>query len=210
MKRPDELTAEQEERLARWRAGEMSEAERATFEREMLASDALSEAAYREAGFDALVTPATAPVRHPARARTPLAWPKLAWRVALPLAATVLAVWLLPPLMGPRGVRAPAAGDDRLRGADGGPALLAPVGSSDAAPARFVWTRDAGATNYRIEVFGPDGARVATGVTSDTTLDVGALDAPMPASGEWRVVPVAADGSERVPSERAGWAAGAR
>ncbi len=107
MKRPDELTAEQEERLARWRAGEMDAAERAAFERDVRGSDALAEAAYREAAFDALGEPAAASAPAPrAAARAARAWPKLAWRVALPVAATLLAVWMLPPAGASRRPRA--------------------------------------------------------------------------------------------------------
>lgn len=209
MKRPDELTAEQEERLARWRAGEMDAAERAAFERDVLGSDALAEAAYREAAFDALAEPAAASAPAPRAAapkRAGLAWPKLAWRVALPVAATLLAVWMLPHLVGPRRASGPAPGDDLVRGEAAAVRLVVPAGAVDAAPTRFTWTRDPGAESYRVEIFDAEGTRVATAVTRDTTLDAATLPAPAPGAGDWRVVPIAPDGAERAASERVSWA----
>lgn len=211
MTRADELTPDQEERLARWRAGAMGGAERTAFEREMLASDTLAEAAYREASLDAVAETAATPAAAPARVAGPgWNWPRFAVRVALPVAAALLAVWFVPQLLGPRLETGPAPGTDVVRGAEGDVRALEPAGVLAASPERFAWTPDPAAVSYRLEVFGPDGAMISTSVTSDTTVSAAALGVVLPASGEWRVVPVDADGHERTASERRAWSTGAR
>ena len=57
--------------------------------------------------------------------------------------------------------------------------------------------RSGGAESWRVELCALDGDPVGTAVTTDTTIAVESLSpAPLPA-GEWRVVPIDADGLER-------------
>ncbi len=76
--------------------------------------------------------------------------------------------------------------------------LLEPVGAVAEPPLRFAWTRDAGAASYRFELSDAEGRVLVTRLVRDTALAVADLGAPPPDAGNWSVVPVAADGSERV------------
>ena len=189
------LTPEQEERLALYRAGAMSAAERVAFEREALASDALSEALYAEVSLDlvrsdprpmAKVTPL--PVRRPSATR---------WLV--PLAAVLIAVSVLL-LLRPRPSVTP--GVDVLRGA-ASLSALEPVGNVSAPPERFRWTSVPGAASYRIELFDLSGNSMGTGISRDTTIAFGALAHAPLAAGEWRVTAIGPDGIDRDSRTRA-------
>lgn len=201
------LSPEQEERLARYRAGAMSDDERAAFEWEALSSDALAEALYGEISLDAVAAGATKPEgarERPLAVPAPDVHPKRRSRGLgrwLPLAASLLfvmgiAIWTGKTQFGrPRGVRVP--GGEGLRG--GAPALsvIEPVGDLPAAPRRFRWTRDPGAASYRVELFDPGSRRIGVAVTTDTTLALEALTHESIVSGQWRVVAIGADGLER-------------
>jgi hypothetical protein len=198
----DMLTLQQEERLARYRAGAMSAAQRAEFEREILASEALSEALYGETSLDAVA----AEVREEAGATRPVGVirPRRSWtwaltRVALP-AAAALAVLAGVYRWAGHGARPT---DDLVRGAGAAALPLSPRGAIASVPQRFVWTRDPGAQSYRVDLYTPDGILHVTATTSDTTHGVAAL-APAPfTAGEWQVVPIDADGMERPAAPRA-------
>jgi hypothetical protein len=82
------------------------------------------------------------------------------------------------------------------RGRNGALAPLEPVGSLSRPPRRFRWTRDSGAASYRVELFDRDARRLGVAVTGDTTLAIEALTREPITAGQWRVVPLAADGRE--------------
>lgn len=193
------LTPEQEERLARYRAGALAPAEREAFERELLASDALAEALYGEESLQAVVADAApgrvleAPVAR--RAAAPRRWLDALPRYVLPAAAVLAVVAGTYALLGPR--RAGPPGDEMVRGAEGTSRPLAPIGRLEGRPERFVWTRDPAAASYRVELFAADGTPLGTLVTADTTLAIGSLADSSLAAAEWRVVPLDEDGLER-------------
>jgi hypothetical protein len=197
MSAQDELTPADEERLARYRASAMSAGERQAFERDTLASDALSEALYREEALDALGRDA------PRRldARPALAARRRTWglvRAALPAAASLAALAAV--LVWTQNRR--LQDEDLVRGAVAVAQPVAPVGELVEPPREFSWSRDPGAESYRVDLFAPDGSRLATVVTSATSVPAAALSAaPVPA-GAWRVVPLGADGLERPAAPR--------
>jgi hypothetical protein len=205
MSAPDDLTPRDEERLARYRAGTMAPQERRAFEQDTLASDALSEALYGEEVMDALgrAAPRVLDARPALAARR--RWWALA-RVALPAAASVA---ILAGILhwAQRG-RAPE--DDVVRGAAAAARPLAPVGDVADAPPAFTWSRDPAADSYRVDLFAPDGARIATAVTRDTSLAASALSPAAIVAGEWRVVPLDAGGLERPAAPRAAFRLRAR
>jgi hypothetical protein len=201
------LTPEQEEALARYRAGAMSAAERAAFEREALASDALSEALYAEVSLD-LVRPAPRPLTASAPAASrpmatvtplPLRRSRSAARWLVPLAAGVIAVSALV-LLRPRPSVTPGA--DVLRGV-ASLSALEPVGNVTATPERFRWTSVPGATSYRVELFDLSGNSMGTAVSRDTTIGFGAVARAPLAAGEWRVTAIGPDGIDRDSRTRA-------
>lgn len=176
----DDLTAE---KLARYRAGLLAPAERAAFEREALDRPELAEALYADLALGAVLAArgAARPVR-PARR----------W-LAPALAAVLLAVaggalWWPARRDGPAPVR---------RGVPPALRLIAPADGAASAPARFTWSRDPGASEYRLEVFDAEGRRRFTQVVRDTTCDAAALGAAPPAAGWWTVTPLDAAGAER-------------
>jgi hypothetical protein len=194
------LTPEQEERLARYRAGGLTPEERAAFEREVAESEVLAEELYAELALE--------DVRAPAPARTddamrpaPLRARGGAWLRALPVAAAVIAVsavgwWLARPH------DRPGAGDV-LRGGGGEPRLLEPAGALAAPPRWLRWNAVPGADHYRVELFDDSGRGLGTVVTADTAFAIDSLAHRPLDAGEWRVVPIEADGRERAPLGRA-------
>lgn len=206
MTTPDALTPEQEERLARYRAGAMAADERAAFEREAAASGALLEALYVEESLDALAADAlaTAPVldaRPAIAARRRRGWSWGLTRILLPAAAAIAVAVGVFRWAGME--RRTPGGEDVVRGAGAFAQPLEPTGDLASPPRRFVWTRDPAAETYRVELFGGDGAVIGVAVTADTTLGIAALAPVAPAAGEWRVVPLDADGLERPVGPRA-------
>jgi len=180
------------ERLERYRAGRMLPEERAAFERDVLADDALAEALYAAGALESFVRP---------RRRAAPPWRGLA--LAAAFAAVFAAAWW------GAGRETPAPGPVR-RGEDAAVRLLAPVGALAAPPERFAWTRDPSATGYRFELRDAAGRLVATRVTSDTVITAAEIGAEPPAAGDWSVVPLAADGSERPAPPAARFAAAPR
>ena len=202
MKPIDALSPEQEERLARYRAGAMAPEERAAFEREAAASEALLEALYVEESLDTLAADARGVAPLDARPAIAVRKRGLSWgltRVLLPAAAAiVVAVGVLRWVGHGRG---PA--EDIVRGSAAAAAPLEPTGEVSSAPRRFVWSRDPAAESYRVDLFDAAGAVIGTAVTADTSLEVAALAATPPAAGEWQVTPLDADGLERPAAPRA-------
>jgi hypothetical protein len=206
MTAPDELTPQQEERLARYRAGVMPAAERAEFEREVLASDALCEALYGEESLDALAAEARAAEKVLDARPALTARPRRGWswgftRVLLPAAAAVAVLVGVFRWTGRE--RGAPPGEDIVRGAGAQALPLEPTGEVASPPQRFVWSRDPGAQSYRVELFAPDGSVLGSAVTADTTLGYSALAQAPVAAGEWQVVPLDADGLERPGAPRA-------
>lgn len=208
MTRPADLSPADEERLARYRAGAMPPAEREAFERDALADEALSEAIYREASFDALggaaaprgatITPLPPARMHgPGRRRALQAGARLAIAAG---AAVVIGVTLWHARTRDSG---PTPDVDAVRGVGSAVHVVEPAGPGDERPTRFTWTRDPQAESYRIEWLDAAGVPVTSRMTSDTTLVVESLGVALPESGSWRVVPIGADGLERTPSEAA-------
>ncbi|MGH7740986.1 MAG: hypothetical protein ACRENS_03075 [Candidatus Eiseniibacteriota bacterium] len=206
MSEPGGLTPQHEERLARYRAGAMGDSERAAFEGEALADDALFEALYREGALDALLPiGATAPQASASRAesakrekrvRERRTWwgmrgSQWAWSISMGVVIGAAFSLLV--------VRRPSVrpGTETLRGGQTSLILLEPVGPVSAAPGRFRWTRQAGAASYRVELFDRRGTRLGTVVTADTSLSVEAFTTTRPREGQWRVVPLGADGLDR-------------
>jgi hypothetical protein len=224
------LSPEQEERLARYRAGAMSEAERAAFEREVLASDALSGELYAEgsldsvrasdparagdaAGVPARAGPAEAPdargragaaaggvagaTPRPGARVTPLRpHARAAWPLALAAAMVAVAAGVMVATRRP-GPEAPVPGAPGvMRGEHGEARLLRPGDGEAADSARFVWTRVPRADVYRIEVYDDEGRLVSAGIARDTLVEAFHLLPDTVRAGLWRVVPVAADGTE--------------
>lgn len=168
------------ERLERYRAGRMRREEREAFERDALADDALAEALYAAEALEWFGRP---------RRRATLPWRGLA------LAAAFVGVFAAAWWWG-AGRETPAPGPVR-RGEDAAARPLAPAGALAAPPESFAWTRDPSATGYRFELRDADGRLVATRVTADTVIAAADLGGALPARGDWSVVPLAADGSER-------------
>ncbi|MFN8588202.1 MAG: hypothetical protein U0704_10430 [Candidatus Eisenbacteria bacterium] len=181
MNAPGPLDDRSEELLARYRAGAMTAAERAAFEREALADDALSEALYSELALDGF--------RRGGRPKARVV--PLFVRVVLPIAACValVSVWALSrrgePVVPPAG--------DTVRGA-GELRALAPLGTLAAAPESLVWSTAAGADAYRVELFAPSGRTLGSTVTRDTAVAIATLVRTAPDSAYWRVVPLGPDG----------------
>ena len=95
---------------------------------------------------------------------------------------------------GPRG-KLPG-GSEGLRGGVPTLVLLEPVGPIAEPPRQFRWTRDPDAASYRVELFDQDAKRIGLVTTRDTTLAIESLTHETISSGQWRVVPLGADGLE--------------
>lgn len=197
------LTAEESERLARYVAGEMESGERMRIEQEILDDPALANALYSDANLRASIA-AVDDVTRARMERESMRRGGARWlRIALPAAAVLLLVVVLP-----RFFPGDGTGQRRLRSPSVVPApapassveALFPAGSLDEPPPRFVWTNAPGATTYRLEVTDESGAVVFSAVTAETTLVFPAELAGRSGSDlSWRVVP--ADGSaDREPS----------
>lgn len=90
--------------------------------------------------------------------------------------------------------RASLRGGTRPSGPIAALVLLEPVGPIADPPRQFRWTRDAGAERYRVELFDQNAQNVGVAVTNDTVLAAGALSNRTLNAGQWRVVPIGADG----------------
>jgi hypothetical protein len=121
-------------------------------------------------------------------------------RIWLPVAASALvvvglAIWRgqnRPPI---QGGRLPGGGEG-MRGGVPALVLLEPVGPIADSPRQFRWTRDPGAASYRVELFDQDAKRIGVAVTADTTLAIETLSRQPINAGQWRVVPLGANGLE--------------
>jgi hypothetical protein len=207
-----ELSDLEAKRLADYAANRLGAEERKAFEREILASPAIAGALYEDLGTQAMLDEAkrdlpaatTAPANVSRRASA--RWWRPRW--ALPIAAMLLVALLTPRLL--REIRGGAnrdeSGEFRFRSpgvaGDTRPRAIAPIGEIESLPARFVWSRDAGATAYRLELRSDDDRFAYSRVTSDTTLVIDQKVFPWNdvAGATWSVVPLAGN-QERAPSD---------
>jgi hypothetical protein len=205
--------------LADYVGNRLSAGEREAFEREVLTSPALAAALYEDVGVQSMLDDARAgaaslgDARGDAasldRARAPRS--SLRWwrpRLALPIAAMLVVALLTPRLLREmRGGEGRDESDDfRFRSpsvaGDTRPRAIVPVGEIESLPPRFVWSRDAGATAYRLELRSDDDRFAYSRVTSDTTLVIDQKFFPWNdvAGATWSVVPLAGN-QERASSD---------
>ena len=137
----------------------------------------------------------------PRSAPRPAASRSYRWAAAAMLVLGLGLAWqatrssLPPDLVGP-------GGSGVVRGGEIEP--LSPIGETAGAPAEIVWTAVPGAARYRVELLDVAGDRLGGGETSATTFALSAeLRARLlpRARYGWRVVALAADGSETARSE---------
>jgi hypothetical protein len=169
------LDAAAAERLTRYLAGTMTPGERIEFERAALDDDRLAEALY---GHAALADAAAA--RRSRWTLTP------ALRVALPLAAVLIAVFAV----------TRQRPDTTVRGVAGAVRALAPVGDGPE-PTAFRWTRVDGALHYRLEVTDTALRPIVVTITADTFVAVAPDDTLASLrAGVWTVTPIDSAGRE--------------
>lgn len=121
-------------------------------------------------------------------------------RIWLPVAASALVVVGLSIWRGQnrppnQSGRLPGGGEE-LRGGVPALVLLEPVGPIADSPKQFRWTRHPEAASYRVELFDQDAKRIGVAVTADTTLAIEALSHQPINAGQWRVMPLGANGLE--------------
>lgn len=131
--------------------------------------------------------------------RSGRAWRAWFLRIALPAAAVLLIVWLLPDRSLQRSTELPPV----LRGAARVTVALEPIGAVERFPERFAWSADPLAQRYRFELYDAAARLRHTQVTSDTVTTVppalqteAAGGTPPWPGGAWRVVPIDAGGHE--------------
>lgn len=167
-----------EERLQQYLDGTMSPEQRASFEQEMLQDGTLMDDAYAEINVrEALAEHAHARrvALKPRPRKSAVAFLTVAAAASIAFVAFIL----------PR----PDNGDEVFRGGAGGaPVAVVPVGETEQAPARFVWTRDPQAAHYRLEIYGHEGDRLHVATTRDTFFVPEGL--AVPRTGSWRATTI--------------------
>lgn len=171
------MNTDREERLQQYLDERMDSAERATFEKELLADSELMAAAYDEISVrDALKESSQARrivalgTRHQ---RRKWALPFLALATAASIAFLVFVL--------PNPVE-----KDVFRGeATSAPQAIHPTGQVQAPITRFVWTADSAASNYRLEIFDSSDNRIFVTATKDTFLVPGP-EVEFPSAGYWK------------------------
>lgn len=183
-----------EERLSAYLGGDLDASARLAFEDEVLADPEKSEELATMVNLDAALREvlATAGGRRPSRR-----W----WRVAAPLAAAAVLVFVLWP-----------GGGEIMRGGADGAADITPDMRGDTVRIRnlstervtevgqqgFAWSSDPAAVQYRVEFWHADGTPLSTVLVSGTMLSEGQPGYPeIPAEGViWQVTPIRANGRE--------------
>lgn len=179
--------SDDDRRLERYVAGELSPTERVAFEDEILANPDLVDRMYEDANLlAALDIAGTARRERSLRRASSVAWwrrPMSHWLPPLAAAAAALAVvmTLTPP-------RSPSEHGPVYRGGTPSPDAFGPRGTVDARPDRFAWSPIEGAGQYRIEVYDHMSTRVFLTVTASTYVDVDPATAP--AVGYWVLTPL--------------------
>jgi hypothetical protein len=163
--------------MQRYLDGRLDAEERAAFEQELLADETLMADVYDEGTVrEALAARARAALiaARPRPRRSAVAF--------LTVAAAASIAFLVFVLPGPDAERV-------FRGEAGGaPVAVAPVGMVTELPDRFVWTRDAGALHYRLEIYLASGDRLHVTTTPDTFYVPDGL--AIPRIGSWRVTTI--------------------
>lgn len=181
----DSLTPQDEERLARYRSGEMTSEEHRAFEAELLTSDLLMEALYQDVSLaESLreLRPGTFGAGPEQRSSF---WRSLlgafhGWRIWIPVAATAAVALLI--------LRPPK--EPTVRGELGVTRAIAPIGTLKEPPARFVWSASPGAIRYRFVLYDAQFHVVSTQVVSDTSLAAAGLLPVDLERGAWQVTPI--------------------
>jgi hypothetical protein len=182
--------------MADYLEGRLDPAGERAFESEVLDSDDLARALYSEVNLRSGLEEAgrAARLRGVVLGRG-TSWIRRAWPVALPLAAALALLVLVPRMLEDR------RDASSLRGRDARPRGLMPAGPVSSYPRRFVWTRDPGAARYRFELYDKDWRPLYEAVTTDTVMLLPAeWQNVSPEGGQWKVVPVDSSGFERGPS----------
>jgi hypothetical protein len=193
------MSDDRDARLEAYLAGALDADARAAFEAEILADPELADALYAAESLNAALRESLAAEAGPAAVvRPPTAtWRRRLWLAALPVAAVLAFMLLVPRATDPEGpVPAPV-----LRGDEAASVGLEPAGELTAAPERFLWTATAGAARYRLELYDGAGRPLLVRVLADTVLALGAAPADLVtfAPGDepyWRVIPIDAAGRE--------------
>lgn len=178
MNAPLPLSDEQQLQLARYRAGDLSESEREAFERDVLASDALSESLYSEQTLDLTMRDAGAASR--GRPRPRRNWAPLVAAAAL-LVAVIVAVQPWTHRADLEGLRSNGSAIELTVSADGD---------------WFTWSAVEGADAYRLVIMDDSGIERAREVVSEPRLRVDDVVPGDLRRGQWRVVPLTPDGIE--------------
>jgi len=182
------------ERIERYLSGEMSEADRASFENEILDDPDLAGAIYKDAQVHAAVAAAAErkrqerveAVESTAATSRKRAWwkrPMFGWVVPAAAVVVITALALWNPIDRD-------FGGDVFRGAETSFVAVAPSGDLNDTPLIFTWTRHPQASQYRFELYDAQSVRVHTVVTTDTAVVLTSDDIPAPASGHWTTTPL--------------------
>ncbi len=194
------LTADQENRLADYRAGRMSPEASRAFERDVLSDDDLASALYGDVNLSmALDEVAAGAMEAPSErkvVKNPRGWNRRFLPILVPLAVAALVLLVMFPPERDRGAR---RGEPTFRGAESSVQIIRPVGVLDDVPTRFVWTLDSGAAMYRVELYDSSARLLHRSTTSDTILVLpqGVLSDGAFEEGYWKVIPMNDVGVER-------------
>lgn len=180
------MTDEKQE-LERYLAGEMNDAERQSFEREVLESDRLSDELYADSSV-LVALEAAAEARRLRQARSAdvrrwWRWPGMRW--AVPAAAAAVVALLL---VGRNPSRTPSPAV--FRGAHDGLEVLFPQGRVEAPPEVFAWRRHGDVASVRFELFDADSRSRFSTVTAETTLVLHPSEVAIPDKGRWELTPL--------------------
>lgn len=190
------MNQNEQERRARWLAGDLEPDERKRFEAEAVEDADLVESLYADVVLDeSLRETARSKVVTAPRRRRPNPWLVGASAIAAAVALIVLRVAFFPPTDGDSPVM--------RSGEDAKVTLVEPTGERQFFPRRFVWRPVEGASSYRWELYDAQTRRRGVEVVSDTLLARDTSQTPVDSTGTWRwlVVAIMANGAEG-PSSR--------
>jgi len=184
-----ELTAEQEEAIGRYLAGDMTSSQRAAFERDSALDDDLAEALYQQREMAGFLAPAS-PVVQRYRQRNRTSW-SVAAVVAVAAAATVF--FIMRPGTDMVGTEPVFRGD-----AQAGPIPVAAEGVLETWPTFLAWRAVPGAVRYRVQLRDDQSRPLLITATADTLLSLAREKLPpeLPRGGHWQVIPIFAGDRE--------------